>query len=282
MISPLASCRSSPALWRCPARRRSGSETGHRRFAVEQRVVHVDVDDRRPASDLLAGDLDRFFEFPSRIRRANALLPVTFVRSPIMMKLLSGRSANGSVPLRRSVDRSARLAMRLARRRASAMARCDPAWCRSSRRRCSASRCRRTRDHGGHALRAKIVLPHFVGKPALGWQLMRAGDLRQLFHAAASTRDRARSSSRRRAWEVRDRVPERLDRLARDERPPARSKRAEIITGTRLPVSSKYFSMANRHALRLSVSIDRFGQQQIDARLRPALRSGRSRSRPSR
>ena len=36
-------------------------ELRHHRFAVEQGLVHVDVDDVRAAVDLLAGDLDRFF-----------------------------------------------------------------------------------------------------------------------------------------------------------------------------------------------------------------------------
>ena len=37
-------------------------ELRHRRFAVEQGVVHVDVDDGRAAGDLLAGDFDGFLE----------------------------------------------------------------------------------------------------------------------------------------------------------------------------------------------------------------------------
>ena len=36
-------------------------ELGHHGFAVEQGFVHVDVDDVRPAVDLLAGDFDGFF-----------------------------------------------------------------------------------------------------------------------------------------------------------------------------------------------------------------------------
>ncbi len=34
-------------------------KVGHRRFAVEQRLVHVDVDDLRAVLDLVARDLDR-------------------------------------------------------------------------------------------------------------------------------------------------------------------------------------------------------------------------------
>ena len=50
---------------------------------------------------------------PSRISRANFFEPVTLVRSPIMMKLLSGRITSGSRPLSR-VSGSGR--ERLARR----------------------------------------------------------------------------------------------------------------------------------------------------------------------
>ena len=53
---------------------------------------------------------------------------------------------------------------------------------------------------------------------------------------------------------VRDRVPEGLDRLRRERaRRPSKTV-TEAITGNAAPVSSKYFSMANRHALRISVS----------------------------
>ena len=38
---------------------------------------------------------------PSKMSRANFLLPVTFVRSPTLMKLVSGRTIRGSKPLRR-------------------------------------------------------------------------------------------------------------------------------------------------------------------------------------
>ena len=39
----------------------------------------------------------------------------------------------------------------------------------------------------------------------------------------------------------------------------------EIITGSRVPVSSKNSSMANRHAFMTSVSNDGLGQQDVDA-----------------
>ncbi len=87
---------------------------GHRRLAVEQALVHVDVDDVRAALDLLAGDFDGLFVLLLLDQPGEFREPVTFVRSPIIRKLLSGRSASGCVPLSRSsgatVGRHVRLA----------------------------------------------------------------------------------------------------------------------------------------------------------------------------
>ena len=70
-------------------------EPRHHRFAVEQALVHVDVDDVGSALDLLPRHLDRFvvlflFDEPGELCGE----PVTFVRSPIIRKLLSGRSVH--------------------------------------------------------------------------------------------------------------------------------------------------------------------------------------------
>jgi hypothetical protein len=53
---------------------------------------------------------------------------------------------------------------------------------------------------------------------------------------------------------VADRVPARLDRLAGSVRPEASVIVIEAMTGRRMPVSSKYFSIAKSAALRFSVS----------------------------
>ena len=75
-------------------------EPRHRGFAVEQRLVHVDVEDVGAAFDLLRGPpRPPPRTARPRISRANFREPVTLVRSPIMMKLLSGRIVSGSRPL---------------------------------------------------------------------------------------------------------------------------------------------------------------------------------------
>ena len=98
---------------------------GHGRFAVEHAFVHVDVDDVGAGFDLLAGDGDGLLDTCSSwISRANFFEPVTLVRSPIMMKLLSGRSVSGSSPLKpgQRLDASAACAAALSAT-ASAIAR---------------------------------------------------------------------------------------------------------------------------------------------------------------
>ncbi len=138
-------------------------EADHRRLRIEHRLVHVDVDDLRAVLDLLprhARALPRTGR--SRIRRAKAFEPVTLVRSPTLTKrepAPSDGSRPESLQRRASVmacgccavarvelavcarsarrDRPARAAGTC--RRAARSARCAPASCRSSRRRCSGS-----------------------------------------------------------------------------------------------------------------------------------------------
>ena len=73
----------------------------HRLLAVEQVGVHVDVEDVRAAAHLLERDLDRAGEVAASTRRRKRAEPVTFVRSPIITKPVSGPISNGSSPLQR-------------------------------------------------------------------------------------------------------------------------------------------------------------------------------------
>ncbi len=81
--------------------RRSGSGTWSSPLRRRAALVHVDVDDvgarLRPARGRPPPP-PRTCRL--RISRANFFEPVTLVRSPIMMKLLSGRSVSGSSPLK--------------------------------------------------------------------------------------------------------------------------------------------------------------------------------------
>ncbi len=174
-------------------------ELRHRFVAVEQGVVHVDVDDVGPAFDLLPGDLDRLLELARRGSAGQTSCePVTFVRSPIMMKLLSGRCTSGCVPeRRRKCSEAGTLARRASgesrwasangtspslARRASVGFWCGlrpstrrqsrgyaPASSRSSRRRCSPSRCRPIRPASRpSAAGPRSYWPISFGRPALG------------------------------------------------------------------------------------------------------------------
>ena len=178
-------------------------ELGHHGFAVEQGLVHVDVDDVRAALDLLRATSTASSYFSSLISRANLREPVTFVRSPIMRKLLSGRSASGRVPLSRSVRRDGRRLVRLrCRRTASAIAR-DVL-----RRRAAAAAddvhpaaLGELAHHAGHVGRAEIVLAHLVRQAGvrMATDPAPATLAAALPSAAASAPGRARSSCRPRA-----------------------------------------------------------------------------------
>ena len=68
-------------------------ETRHARLGVEHPLVHVDVDDVGAAAHLIEGDVGGLRVVrPSLMRRAKRRDPVTLVRSPIIVKLLSGRT----------------------------------------------------------------------------------------------------------------------------------------------------------------------------------------------
>ena len=71
----------------------------HRALGVEQPFVHVHVEDVRAAAHLVERHVEgRGENSPCSIRRRNFAEPVTLVRSPIMMKLLSGRIVSVSRP----------------------------------------------------------------------------------------------------------------------------------------------------------------------------------------
>ena len=75
-------------------------EPGHGRLAVDHSLVHVDVDDVGAVFDLLAGHGQRRLRnLRSGSAGRTSCEPVTLVRSPIMMKLVSGRMTSGSMPL---------------------------------------------------------------------------------------------------------------------------------------------------------------------------------------
>ena len=76
-------------------------ERRHRLLPVEQVGVHVDVEDVGAAAHLLERDVDRTLVVAASIRRRKRAEPVTFVRSPIITKPVSGPISNGSRPLKR-------------------------------------------------------------------------------------------------------------------------------------------------------------------------------------
>ena len=76
-------------------------ERAHRLLALEQVGVHVHVEQVRAAAHLLERDLDGRAEVAASIRRRKRAEPVTFVRSPIRTKPVSGPISNGSSPLKR-------------------------------------------------------------------------------------------------------------------------------------------------------------------------------------
>ena len=74
-------------------------EARHRLLAVDQVVVHVDVEDVGAALDLLAGHGQRRLEVAVLDQAGELREPVMLVRSPTMTKLVSGRTTSASVPL---------------------------------------------------------------------------------------------------------------------------------------------------------------------------------------
>jgi hypothetical protein len=111
-------------------------ERGHRLDAVDQAVVHVDVDDLRAVLHLLEGDFERFAVFvvldqATELRRAGDVgafadvdeRDVVGERERLEARQLEPGRADGH------------LAWRLARRPPMRSRRCGPGWCRSSHRR---------------------------------------------------------------------------------------------------------------------------------------------------
>ena len=112
-------------------------ELRHRRFGVEQALVHVDVDDLRAVLDLLARDLQRlvvavFLDQLPELRRAGDIGALADVDEVGCRRDHEGFEA-GQARVRRWRGQRARRRRRAPRRRSR---RCARAWCRSSRRRC--------------------------------------------------------------------------------------------------------------------------------------------------
>ena len=144
---------------------------------------------------------------------------MTLVRSPIMRKLLSGRSVSGSVPLSRSTVRRVVRLMRL-----------DAADGVGDRRDVLGRRAAAAADDVHPAALGKLAeharpssagprsyWPISFGRPALGWQLIRARRhlLQRLQVRPHQLRAQRAVHADREQREVRDRVPERLDRPGR-------------------------------------------------------------------
>ena len=71
-------------------------ERGHALLGVEHALVHVDVDDVGAAAHLIERDLEGGLVVRSfLIRLRKRAEPVTFVRSPTMMKFASGMDGQG-------------------------------------------------------------------------------------------------------------------------------------------------------------------------------------------
>ncbi len=121
-------------------------ELGHHLRPVQQALVHVDVDDVRPALDLLPGDGDglgqvAFADQPGELLRAGDVGPLAdHDEGAVGADHQRFQAAERSYRAGAAADGGA--ACRARRRRSRG---CGRASCRSSRRRCSASRCRRIR-----------------------------------------------------------------------------------------------------------------------------------------
>src|SRR5262249_6611123 len=68
---------------------------------IQKTFVHTHVDDLCTAFHLVARDTQCFSYWPLKMNFANFGEPVTFVRSPMLTKLRSGRNVRASKPLRR-------------------------------------------------------------------------------------------------------------------------------------------------------------------------------------
>ena len=162
--------------------------------------------------------------------RANFREPVTFVRSPIMRKLLSGRSVSGRVPLSRRYGATVVLRCGLTRRTASAIARMwSGVGAAAAADDVHPAALGELAQHAGHVGRAEVVLAHFVRQAGVR---MATDPRAARLPAAASRCGRISSGPERTVHadrehrEVGDRIPKRFDVLAGDKRRPALVERA--------------------------------------------------------
>ena len=165
-------------------------ERRHRLLGVEHAFVHVDVDDVRAAADLLGRDLHGLgvvlgFDQAGEPRRAGDVRPLAD-HLEVAVGADGQRLETGELRVRAGARRTASLRRRLraassataehrrdARRdaldRLARSRRCDPAWCRSSRRRCWRSRWS-TKSSSSWLVSAgcSSYSPNAFGRPAFG------------------------------------------------------------------------------------------------------------------
>ena len=258
----------------------------HHGFAVEQRFVHVDVDDVRPAGDLLRGRFRRLLRTcSSLISRANFLRAGDVRPLADHQEVAVGAQRERPRAAEPQIRRDRRALVRLdaaqPRRRSRG---CGRASCRSSRRRCSPSRARRTRPAClAMAAGPRSYWPISFGRPALGWQLIQRGE------TCCSVSKCGRISSGPSAQFM---PTESIGKWAtafqnastscpETNVAPPLSNVPEIITGTRTPLLVEVARDREQARLQIERVDHRFREAECRRPLRPAPPPARSTTRPS-
>jgi hypothetical protein len=250
--------------------RNQAEKLRHHRLAVEQRLVHVHVDDVSAALDLLDGDLNGFFELfvldelgellgTGDVRPLADHQEVAFGAQLQWLRAAKPQAmgdAHGLVRLK--LGHAARDRGDVCRRRAAAAAEdVQPAlFCELA-------------DHRRHLVGAEVELAHLVRQARVGVavnarrrHLLQRLDVRP-HHVGAQRAVHAHGQQ----GHVGERVPERLDRLSRHKRRPAAVKCARGHHGHAAPRLVEVLLDGEQARLEVERVDERFRQQDVDARL---------------